>query len=303
MNILLSGYSGFLGRNIYRNLSNYHTLFKIGRSKESDFLFDFKNLENIKFNNNFDLVIHCAGTSSNKNVNITTSDIYLNFNVYGTINFLKLLEINNKLPKYFIFISSVSVYGLEKGVMISESNPLLANDSYGLSKIYAEKIITEWCTKHNIICTILRLPLLVGIDPPGSIGDMINGIKKGLYFNIYNNFAKKSVLHVDDVCNALINVSNYGGIYNLTDGYNPSIYEISRLISRQLGKNKPLILPYFFVKIFAIFGDIIKLPINTNKLNKLVNTLTFDDSKAKKVFGWNPSPIINKFKIHDNTFI
>ena len=34
----------------------------------------------------------------------------------------------------------------------------------------------------SIVCTILRLPLIVGSNPPGNLGKMINGIKNGFYF-------------------------------------------------------------------------------------------------------------------------
>ena len=42
------------------------------------------------------------------------------------------------VPKKFVFVSSVSVYGLDAGANINEEYPLLAKDAYGKSKIEAE---------------------------------------------------------------------------------------------------------------------------------------------------------------------
>lgn len=52
----------------------------------------------------------------------------------------------------------------------------------------------------------------------------------------------------------------------------------------------------------ARIGDLIgnKAPINSKKLNKIIFDLTFDDSKAVKAFGWNPTPVLEGFQIQHN---
>ena len=134
------------------------------------------------FYDRFEIIIHCAGKAHllpKTNQEIAS---FYSVNVLGTKNLLKGLT--SKLPKRFVFISSVSVYGLTQGENIPETHPLLAEDPYGKSKIEAEKIVENWCKENNVICTILRLPLLVGLNPPGNLGAMIRGIKKGYYFAI-----------------------------------------------------------------------------------------------------------------------
>ena len=93
------------------------------------------------------------------------------------------------MPGLFVFISSVSVYGLEFGTGIDEANPLLAKDAYGKSKIAAEQLITSWGIKTAVPVVILRLPLVAGPNPPGNLGDMIKAIQAGYYFRI--GFPKK----------------------------------------------------------------------------------------------------------------
>jgi hypothetical protein len=77
---------------------------------------------------------------------------------------------------------------------------------------------------------------------------------------------------------------------------------MSHLINKQLGKDKVPNMPLWVATIFAFFGDIIgsKFPINSDKLNKLNATLTFDDSKARQAFGWNPESVLKVFTIEVN---
>ena len=88
---------------------------------------------------------------------------------------------------------------MDQGELVTENDELLAKDAYGLSKILAEKLIQEWCKKNKVVCTILRLPLVVGYNPPGNLGAMIKSIKSGFYLNIAGGKVKKSMVLASDV--------------------------------------------------------------------------------------------------------
>jgi nucleoside-diphosphate-sugar epimerase len=106
----------------------------------------------------------------------------------------------------------------------------------------------------------------------------------------------------EDVAKAIVQIAKFGGIYNLTDGCHPSFAELSKHICLQMGKNEPLNIPVSLAKWIAKIGDFFgkRSPINTYKLTKLISDRTFDDSKARKAFGWNPTPVLKGFKINDN---
>lgn len=296
MEIVVTGANGFLGKHIVKALGNDNAIKCLSRTN-GDFKVSLEN-EIPNFEQKFDLVIHVAGKAHSVPKTESEKQSFFDVNVKGTENLLKGLE-NAGLPKQFIFISSVSVYGLTLGNNIAEDHPLMAKDPYGNSKILAEKLIENWCKKNNIVCTILRLPLIIGKNPPGNLGAMITGIKKGFYFNIAGGNVKKSMVLAEDVSKVLLKVAAKGGVYNLTDGYHPNFYEMSHLINKQLGKDKVKNIPIWVAKIFAFFGDIIgsNFPINSDKLDKLNATLTFDDSKARQEFGWSPQSVLNVFKI------
>jgi nucleoside-diphosphate-sugar epimerase len=297
MNILLTGSNGFLGKELYNHLIVTNTVFTLNRTN-SNYNCDLSR-GTIIFNNLFDVVIHAAGLAHIK-ANKQNNYLYTDINVNGTANLLNSLQKN--IPKYFIYISSVSVYGLNEGVNIDEDEPLLANDPYGLSKILAEDKVIKWCNNNNVIFTILRLPLIVGNNPPGNLGSMINAIQKGYYFNISGGNFRKSMVLNTDIAGSILKISKVGGIYNLTDGVHPSIKELSIIISTKLGKTKLLNLPFIFAYLLALLGDILgsRFPINSNKLAKITSTLTFNDSKARATFGWEPIPVLKGIKLNNN---
>ena len=293
--ILVTGSSGFLGNSICKELGIDNVVYTLSRSNST---YNYDLINNIPiFNENFDIVIHAAGLAHFIPKTEYEKKSFYNSNILITENLLKALK--KSTIKNFIFISSVSVYGLPTGNMISETQPLIATDPYGKSKIYSEFLISSWCKIHNVKLTILRLPLLVGENAPGNLASMIKGIKYGYYFNIANGKAKKSMVMVSDVSKILMTVSEIGGIYNLTDTHHPSFFELSQSISKQLNKKRIFNIPLFIAKIIANIGDLFGnwFPLNNTKLSKLTSSLTFDDSKAKYAFNWNPRKVIDVIKI------
>ncbi|MCZ4224357.1 NAD-dependent epimerase/dehydratase family protein [Pedobacter rhodius] len=295
MRILLTGATGFLGLAIQRHFEG-HEVVTVGRSN-CEVIAHLEKV--IPVLPEADLVIHAAGKAHSVPKTKAQEKEFFDVNVKGTENLLKTLERSATLPESFVFISSIAVYGAEEGILIDESFPLSANDAYGKSKIGAEKLIIDWCELNKINCTILRLPLLAGSNPPGNLRAMIKGIQKGYYVNIAGGKAKKSMVMREDVVSIILKASQKGGIYNLTDGHHPSFAELSEVISKQLNKPNPFNIPLWFAKLMAFGGDLIgnKAPINSKKLGKITKDLTFADDKARTALGWKPEPVLERFKI------
>ncbi len=295
MKVLLTGGNGFLGKIIFQKLNLDNNIITLSRTN-STLNFDLSNSIPL-IATHFDLVIHAAGKAHLKPI---SNDEILNFhttNVIGTKNLLNGLVA--KPPKQFVFISSVSVYGLVTGQNVNELTTLKARDPYGRSKIKAEEIIKKWCYEHNVICTILRLPLVVGENPPGNLGAMIRGVKKKYYFNIAGGNSQKSMVLASDIAKFVLKAAEKGGTYNLTDGYHPTFKELSKSIANTIGNPFIPNLPKFIALILSKLGDFLgnKFPINSDKYLKITSTLTFDDNKAREAFGWDPSPVLESFKI------
>lgn len=292
---LITGSNGFLGCVLKNELNKYCIVNTLSRSN-ADYNFDL-SVETPHFDRYFELVVHAAGKAHSVPRTAREKKEFHQVNVLGTLNLLKGLE-KSGIPKQFIYISSVSVYGLYFGKKINEEYPLQAKDSYGLSKIEAEKLVLQWCKQNNIVCTILRLPLLVGENPPGNLGAMLRAINKGYYFNIGGGKAQKSMVLAADVANFLPVVAPIGGIYNLTDGYHPNFDELSMAISIGKQKRKFFNMTLLFAKAMGLVGNILgeKAPINSLKIKKITSDLTFDDSKARKLLNWNPEVVLEYLK-------
>lgn len=297
MNCLLTGANGFLGKAIKNVLvSNKYTITSLSRTS-GDYKISLEKAVPV-FKEKFETVIHAAGKAHS--LPKTNAEMYKfhEVNVLGTENLLKGLE-KIGVPKQFIFISSVAVYGQYSGINIAETHPLLAKDAYGLSKIEAEKLIIKWCKKNDVLCTILRLPLLVGVNPPGNLGDMLNAIEKGYYFNIGGGHARKSMVLVEDVSQLIPILADISGVFNLTDGCHPSFKDLSRQIALYKNKRKPFNIHLSIAVVFGFLGDFLgnRFPINSLKVEKMTSDLIFDDSKARLEFKWNPQPVLENLKI------
>ncbi len=296
--ILITGGKGFLGQQIvkglrYRGCKTY----SLGRTTDNDIVCDLA-YKPPTIQMYFDIVVHAAGRAHMTPQTEKDKELFYKVNVQGTKNLLKALE-KSSIPLAFIFISTVAVYGKEIGEMIKETEPMLAKDPYGLSKIQAETIITKWCERNKVICTIYRLPLIAGPNPPGNLKSMINSIEKGYYFNVGGGYVRKSIVMAEDIAEIIFRAPLVGGIYNLTDGFHPSVCEIANHIALQLHKKSPKNIPFLLAKIMAIIGDFfgMGIPIDSLKLKKLSSNLTFDDSEARKFLGWNPTSFLSSYNI------
>ena len=298
-NVLLTGGNGFLGQHIYAFLNNNgYNVLNLGRNKTNDIVANLAS-EIPVVNLPVDLVVHAAGKAHVVPKTEAEKKDFFDVNVEGTNNLLKGLEASGTLPKQFVFISTVAVYGLDSGENIAESYPLNGSTPYAQSKIDAEKLLSKWCDRHNVTLSILRLPLIAGKNPPGNLGDMIKAISAGKYLNIAGGLAKKSVVMAEDVASHILKIAETGGTYNLSDRYHPNFKEISNVIATQLGKKTPASLPKFAATLIGKVGDLLgnKAPVNTSKIQKMIAPLTFNDDKAVRAFNWQPRKVLDSFII------
>ncbi|RZM07357.1 MAG: SDR family oxidoreductase [Pedobacter sp.] len=157
MDILLTGAQGFLGSIIRAELQE-HNFASLGRSPLNDISLDIS--QEIFTLQKFDMVIHAAGKAHSVPKTPQEQQEFFDVNLKGTANLLQGLH--EQPPGSFVLISTVAVYGRDKGHMIDETHPLAAKDAYGQSKIKAEELVLAWCEEHGVTCTILRLPLIAG---------------------------------------------------------------------------------------------------------------------------------------------
>lgn len=295
--ILFTGASGFLGNNLKPLLNKLYNLKTLGLTDNDNIRVNLATtVSEIKAP--FDVILHAAGKAHVVPKTEAEKKAFFDVNYQGTVNLCKALE-KSSVPSAFIFISTVAVYGLETGEEITEEHPLNGDSPYALSKIQAEQFLMEWCKKNNVVLSILRPSLIAGPNPPGNLGAMIQGIQTGRYLSIAGGKARKSILMVQDIARLLPALIEKGGVYNVCDNSQPTFRELETLIAQQLNKHAPLSIPYWLAKSMALAGDLVGkgAPINSLKLSKITESLTFSNEKAKRELNWQPLNVLENFKI------
>lgn len=296
--LLFTGASGFLGKNTLPILrAQFDSVTTLGHLDVDDITINLAKLVP-SLPQHYDTVLHAAGKAHVMPRTPEEVQAFYDVNYQGTVNLCKALE-KVGAPKSLIFISTVAVYGCEEGELITEDHPLEGTTPYAKSKIMAEEFLQKWCSANNVTLTILRPSLLAGVNAPGNLGAMVNGLRKGFYFNIAGGKVKKSIFMAEDIANLIPIVSEKGGIYNVCDCYQPTFGEIAASVAKQLGVSKPKSIPYALAWCMAMVGNLIgsKAPINSSKLRKITHSLTFSNDKIRKAFNWEPMDVLTHYHI------
>lgn len=222
----------------------------------------------------------------------------MSVNYEGTRHICEALE--DRLPREFVYISSLSVYGISTGENINESTDLNPTGNYGQSKRKAEQYLTEWCKSRSVKLSILRPALIVGTGMKGTLGSMVRGINAGYYFHIKGNKARRSVVHAYDVARAVRLIAPIGGTYNLTDGVHPTVYDLAEAIAHRIGDKRISTLSPRLVKIAARLGDHVGIvPFSSARMAQLTQTLTFDSTAIGQAIDWRPRDVVDFLRTHE----
>lgn len=140
----------------------------------------------------YDSVFHVAGIAHQK-------ETKKNAPLYYTVNRDLAIETAKKAKqdgvKQFIYLSSMSVYGMDTGVITRETNPN-PKSHYGKSKWQAEQGINELNNEHFRVC-VLRPPMVYGKDCKGNFQTVVKIVKKFPVFPNVKN--ERSMIYIDNL--------------------------------------------------------------------------------------------------------
>lgn len=288
MKIIITGASGFLGKSLMEYLPHQGYIAKALSLRSPQW--------ESEIDPTCETIIHCAGKAHSVPTTEEEEKEFFEVNYDNTVSLCHAIDKLGVRLKAFIFISTVAVYGVHAGLNLKESLPLNGTTPYAKSKIKAEMYLRDWAQRNGVVLSILRVPLIAGHNPPGNLGAMIKGIKRGRYLSVGDAAVRKSMVMTEDIAKIMSQLIEVGGTYHLTDGYHPSVGELERAIAKAVGKSNPMKIPMFVAKMMAKVGDLLgaDAPINSEKLERITTTLTFDDSKAQKALGWKPERVLDK---------
>jgi len=237
--ILVTGHSGFVGKNICKELEvNDYEIIGVGRTNQKEYNYqvikkDLSNIESVDFleNRNIEGVIHLA---ANSNVN----DCELNPNESFKINVeasVLLAEYAAKHNIPFVFTSSDQVFDGKKGNYKPSDNAAPINE-YGKQKRAAEIEIL----KINPNAVICRLPLMIGKNG-GYAKAFVENLKASKRQTLFTDEIR-SVEQVEVVAQKLVKALNFkGGIYHFGGPKAMNRYEIGVMLAEKYGLDKNLL--------------------------------------------------------------
>jgi len=279
---LITGSTGFVGINLKKYLqinTDYELIFvdrKINSAVKNSYAYSDFFGSNISSN----YYIHLAGKAHD--LKKTSND-----DEYFEINYELTQKVFGKFlmdqeAETFIYISSVkAVKDTVSGVLTEDVEPD-PRTAYGKSKMKAEKYLIENTPKDKNVY-ILRPCMIHGPHNKGNLNLLFGLISKGIPYPLGSFHNQRSFLSIENLCfliDQLLKRSIESGIYNVSDDKPLSTNELITIMGESTGK-KPKILniPKSFIKGAARLGDTLRLPLNSERLDKLTEDYVVSNKK------------------------
>lgn len=305
--LLITGASGFVGFHLIeaalsKDLDVYAAVRKTSDIKHLaayniNYVYpDFSNIDSLAKDvnqNNYDFIIHAAGTTKAKN-----EEEYNRVNTSYAVNLAAAAARSRVRLKKIVFISSLAALGplVKADGLITETSIPAPVTAYGKSKLLAEEKLKD-----------IGLPLIV-LRPTAVYGSrdkdifiILKTFSKGFEPYIGTTNQRLSFVYAKDLAlvsiNALFAPDHANGSYNITDGYCYTRYDMANITKEVLNiRTLKVHLPLPFVKGLAIllektYAMVGKTPaLNLEKLNELtaVNWCC-NIKKARNNLNYNPA--------------
>lgn len=141
----------------------------------------------------YDAVFHVAGIA---HVKETAQNCELYYKVNRDLAADVAVKAKEDGVSQFVFLSSMSVYGLETGVITADTVPM-PKTNYGKSKLQAEEKIFP-LADGGFKVAVLRPPMVYGEGCKGNYQALVKIAEKFSFFADYSN--KRSVIHIQRLC-------------------------------------------------------------------------------------------------------
>ena len=269
MSIFLTGSSGFVGKNI---VLYFGKLLPINKYKRVSVI----NIQE-------DFVIHLAGKAHDLKKTSNVQEYYVVNTELTKMVFDAFLKSDAKV---FIILSSVkAVADQVENILLEEviPNPFT---HYGKSKLLAEEYIISQQIPEGKRVYILRPCMIHGPGNKGNLNLVYSLVSKGLPWPLGLFENSRSYLSIENLCfiiRELIERDDIpSGVYNIADDVPLSTNEVIKMIAESKGKKARILnLSQNLIQLLARVGDLLKLPLNSERLQKLTESYVVSNAKIK----------------------
>jgi nucleoside-diphosphate-sugar epimerase len=285
--LLITGSTGFVGNNLIDHLFEkgfeLSTLDRVQHKNKKikhSYSWDKFTVENLQYTN---VIIHLAGKAHDTK-NVSDSEVYFTINVGLT---KKIFDAFIKSDvRDFIYFSSVKAVADTVDVVLYEDAGYHATTPYGISKEEAEKYILSRQIGEGKRLFILRPCMIHGPGNKGNLNLLYKFVIKSIPYPLAAFQNSRSFLSVDNLTylveKLLTNQHVQSGIYNVSDDVPLSTNDIIAIVALVTGKKQQLwkIKPNL-IKFAARLGDLLHLPLNSERLKKLTESYVVSNNKIK----------------------
>jgi UDP-glucose 4-epimerase len=263
--ILITGKNSYIGTSLENWLMRELDQYKVdtvdmrdGSWKEKDF-------------SQYDVVFHVAGIAHIKETH-DNQDLY--YKVNRDLAYVTAQKAKEDGVEQFIFLSSMSVYGIENGV-IDKNTHLKPNSAYGKSKVEAEELINKMLDGSFVVAT-LRPPMVYGKGCRGNYPRLAGlALKTPIFPNLDN---KRSMIYIDNLSEFVKQLidNRSGGLFFPQNAEYVNTSEMVKLIAEAHGKR---------VRMTKLFNPLLS-SLNVSTVNKVFGDLVYDMSMSDYEFDY-----------------
>ncbi|KIA99823.1 dehydratase [Flavobacterium sp. KMS] len=275
MEIVITGASGFVGTNLSKYLRVFHNVHSMS----------VRYVVNQQFKIKGDALVHLAGKAHDLQ-KVSNPQEYYDANFELTKQLFDAFL--NSEALVFIFMSTVKASADEVVGVLTEDRESNPKTHYGIAKQQAEEYILnkELPVGKNVY--ILRPCMIHGPGNKGNLNLLYQLVSKGLPWPLGAFENKRSFLSINNLCfvikELLENENIPSGVYNVSDDTALSTNEVISVLGESLEKKVAIWkIPVNFIRRLAKIGDRIKLPLNSERLQKLTENYEVSNVKIKKV--------------------
>jgi nucleoside-diphosphate-sugar epimerase len=238
-----------------------------------------------------EVVIHCAARAHvMKDETVDPLEEYRKVNVQGTLALAR--QAAQSGVRRFVFISSIKVNGertLPNRPFRADGIPA-PEDPYGISKYEAEQGVMALSQESGMEVVIIRPPLVYGPNVKGNFAKMVGWVRKGVPLPLGSVHNQRSLVALENLAAFIVLCSDRAlsplaanEIFLISDDDDVSTTELLRRIAKAYGvKPRLLAIPQSWIEAAA------RLLGNRAVADRLLGSLTIDNSKARELLRWTP---------------
>lgn len=315
MKILITGVHGFVGTNLVKALSKKHTIYGldiIAPVKDGvRYTFSWDYLDKEDGIPEIDAIIHLAGKAHDTK-NQSAADVYFKVNTGLTQKIFDWYLAHPTAKKFIQFSTVKSAADRVEGEFLTEECIPTPVGPYGESKIAAENYIIEKFAPealkrpfHNFTDAdavvdgkkvyIMRPCMIHGPGNKGNLNLLYGVVSKGIPWPLgafENRRSFTSIGNLQEVIKGLLTMDVPSGIYHMGDDEALSTNELIEVICSALGKKAHIWrIPRSLMNGFAKIGDVLHLPLNSQRMQKLTENYVVSNAKIKAALGMKQMPV------------